>query len=271
MTLALHDVTLELEPNVPYGELLEYWRWLVDESFSPILLSAMGDLFLSSADGTIYRLDTALGRLERIADDRAAFESAALRPENLVTWFRANLLETLRETVNLKPGQCYGYRIPPLLSGKIEAENFEPTSLGIHFGILGQVADQVRATGTGQKIDHVWTESAEVDPSNFATSWMGLREIERNRAYHFDELNMRVSVSPEVAAYMARYGMRGMDNKLKAKSGEDGKAYLEGTAEIVFEVSADGTAMTVYGRDYVGGVPEPDKHEWTRIHEGMFL
>jgi hypothetical protein len=42
--ITMSDLSISQE-GLDAGELLSEWRWLVDETFSPLLLSAVGDLF----------------------------------------------------------------------------------------------------------------------------------------------------------------------------------------------------------------------------------
>ena len=55
----------------------------------------------------------------------------------------------------LGKNQCYGYKIPPVLGGKIEVSNIEPTDIGVHQGILSQIHEQTRNLPEGTKINRV--------------------------------------------------------------------------------------------------------------------
>jgi hypothetical protein len=64
MKLAWDDLTI-IPKGLDFEELMEPWGWLVDESFLPVLLSALGEFFLSDADGAVYWLDTAWASLPK--------------------------------------------------------------------------------------------------------------------------------------------------------------------------------------------------------------
>ena len=57
--------------------------------------------------------------------------------------------------LRLARGQCFSYRLPPMLGGVWEPANFEPTDLSVHFSILGQVCRQVRALPEGTPVSSI--------------------------------------------------------------------------------------------------------------------
>jgi Domain of unknown function (DUF1851) len=57
--------------------------------------------------------------------------------------------------IKLGPGQCYSYKIPPVLGGKIEASNFDATDLLVHLSILGQIHHQVKDLPSGTSIKDI--------------------------------------------------------------------------------------------------------------------
>ncbi len=58
----------------------------------------------------------------------------------------------------LQPGQCFGYKVPPVLGGEVEPDNFEPTDLQVHFGILGQIHREVKDLPEGTPISEIKIE-----------------------------------------------------------------------------------------------------------------
>jgi hypothetical protein len=55
----------------------------------------------------------------------------------------------------LAAGQCYSYKIPPLLGGSFESANVEAMSAMVHFSIMGQIHEQTRHLPPGTKIGRV--------------------------------------------------------------------------------------------------------------------
>ena len=139
--------------QVDLNELLIEWRWLVDEKFTPIAVTAFGDLFLQSSDGSIHRLDAGTGYFCPVARNLEALKEQATVSELQEDWFHWQLLSELRRTgMTLGPAQCYSFRIPPILGGTYDISNFEPASLSVHHGILAQIIRQVKDLPPGTQI-----------------------------------------------------------------------------------------------------------------------
>jgi hypothetical protein len=150
--LTWNDLTVS-PYEVDLGALLADWRWLVDTTYAPVVITALGDLFLRGGDGSIHWLDTVAGRLTKVADDAEEFKSLMVRPEHLDEWFLPQLVGDLKTSgVNLGAGQCYSYKIPPVLSGRIEPSNVEPADLLVHFSLMGQIHRQVKDLPGGTPI-----------------------------------------------------------------------------------------------------------------------
>ena len=55
--------------------------------------------------------------------------------------------------VRLKPGQCYHYKIHPLVGGEYDADNFEAEDILQHFHITGLLAEQASVLPEGAPVD----------------------------------------------------------------------------------------------------------------------
>jgi hypothetical protein len=145
--------------GVDLDGLLSEWRWLADESFDPIVISALGDLFLRNDDGRIFWLNAGSGQLTKVADSAEEFKRLMVQAENANDWFVPQLVgDILASGKRLKAGECFGYKVPPVLGGEIEPDNFEPTDLQVHFGILGQIHRQVKDLPPGTPIGEIKIE-----------------------------------------------------------------------------------------------------------------
>jgi hypothetical protein len=153
MKLTWNDLTINPQ-GLDFDALMESWRWLVDQSFSPVLLSALGDFFLRDEAGAVYWLDTGWGRLTKVAGSLDEFNALRVKPDTAREWFRADLVGQMKTAgIHLEAGQCYGWKTPPVLGGEESAENLEPTDLEIHFGILGEIHEQVKDLPPGTPIN----------------------------------------------------------------------------------------------------------------------
>jgi hypothetical protein len=119
-------------------------------------VTTLGDIFLRDSDGSVHWLDVAGGKLSKVADSEAAFQSA-LRDETLRdNWFLPEVISELASTgPKLRARQCYSYKKPPCLGGSFDAANFEPTDLVVHFSILGQIHAQIKDLPEGTPIGKI--------------------------------------------------------------------------------------------------------------------
>lgn len=155
MRITWNELTVKPD-TIDLESLLTEWRWLVDDTYTPLVLGALGDLFLRRDDGRIFWLDTGWGELHEIAESREAFQAAMVEPENADEWFVPNLVgDLLTSGLRLGPGQCFGYKVPPTLGGEPEIENFEAVDMAVYFGVLGQVQRQVRELPPGTPVSAI--------------------------------------------------------------------------------------------------------------------
>lgn len=158
MRITWNELTVSLN-GVDLDELLSEWRWLIDESYEPVVITALGDLFLRHDDGRIFWLDSGWGQLTEVASSADEFKQLMGQPDNANEWFIPQLVgDILTAGQQLGPGQCFTYKQPPVLGGVIEPDNFEPSDLQVHFGILGQIHRQVKDLPPGTEIGEIQLE-----------------------------------------------------------------------------------------------------------------
>jgi hypothetical protein len=93
-----------------------------------------------------------------VAESADAFQQLLLQPENLDQWFVPQLVgDLLTSGKQLKPGECFGYQVPPVLSGAIAPENFAPIDVRVYFDLLGQIQQQVQALPPDTSIGNIET------------------------------------------------------------------------------------------------------------------
>jgi Domain of unknown function (DUF1851) len=148
---------LTVSPNgIDFDDLLSDWRWLIGEEYQPVVISTLGDLFLRQDDGRIFWLKTGWGQLTEVAVNGEEFKKLMVQPNNAAEWFMPNLVgDLLSSGKRLGPGQCFSYQVPPVLGGEIGPQNFQPTSLSVHFSILGQIHEQVKDLPEGTPIGEI--------------------------------------------------------------------------------------------------------------------
>ncbi len=141
MALTIQDLVVELS-DVSAEPLLEDWTWLLGPNTSPILASALGDLFfLDRADGSVHILSTGDASTTRVADGVEELRQLLRTPEFTEEHLVPGIVAELRNRGKwLGRRQVYSYRVPPILGGEYSVENLEPTDIEVHFALLGQIA-----------------------------------------------------------------------------------------------------------------------------------
>ena len=158
MHITWNELTVSFDKKSA-ADLLDDWRWLLGDSMELFLISSLGDMFLSDSAGHIFWLDTGSGKLKEVAISAAEFKQLIQKREHADQWFIPLLVgDLITSGVKLSPGQCYSYKKPPILGGKITPNNFMPTDLLVHFSILGQLHRQVKDLPPGTKISDIRIE-----------------------------------------------------------------------------------------------------------------
>jgi hypothetical protein len=143
-----------IEPKTPALEALRSsWRWMLGDAWTPLLFSAIGDVFFEVPAGSIWWLSTATGSLEQVAESRFAFQQL-LDTETSDEWFLPGLVEALREHgKTLEPDQCYTYAILPVFAdGDFSVENMHSISASEHYSLTGQVHESIRGAADGSTV-----------------------------------------------------------------------------------------------------------------------
>src|ERR1043165_6979262 len=134
------------------------WRWLIARPARPVLLRALGDLFLEINDG-VYFLDTIAGKLEPAAPSLVEWKLDMRNPERIRDWFLPEFIGELRRKGRpLNAQEVYSPTIPPILGGSMTVENFTPSHWHVHLHVLGQIHEQVRDLPPGTPITKIIVE-----------------------------------------------------------------------------------------------------------------
>lgn len=129
------------------------WRWLLGEGWTPFMFSAIGDVFLEVAAGTVWWLNTATGALEQVAASRQQFMDRLESPR-ADEWLLPGLVDALRAHGKLLAAdQCYSYTILPIFEqGGYSVENMHPVSAAEHYAMTGHVHERLRRLPDGAPV-----------------------------------------------------------------------------------------------------------------------
>jgi hypothetical protein len=138
---------------------LEAWEWIGLDGLTTIAVSAFGEPFFRDTQGAIHQLDTLDGKLNAVAGSLSEFtailQEEAARDELLLAGL---VLGAIGRGLILAPGECYDFKIAPILGGEISADQIETMSFLVKLHIAGQLHDQVRHLAPGTKINSVTLE-----------------------------------------------------------------------------------------------------------------
>jgi hypothetical protein len=150
------------------SSLLSEWRWLVGAVYEPVVMTALGDLFLRDAAGQMYFLDLMCGEFKQVALSQEEFDTLCEDRGRRRSWCTGFLVMELRKLHGeLAPGECYGCKVPLSLGGQLEPDNFRRTSILTHYSVLGQLQHQTKRLPAGTKIDSIKLEHENTKPKSF--------------------------------------------------------------------------------------------------------
>ncbi len=152
MRITWNELTVAFAEDAA-DDFLSEWRWLVGDSVQLMLISSLGDMFLADKAGHVHWLDAGTGQLTEVAGSFDEFQQLRREPENAEEWFVPLLVGDIIESgARLAPGECFGYKLAPIVGGQMEPCNFQPTNLSVHFSILGQLNRQAKDLPEGTSI-----------------------------------------------------------------------------------------------------------------------
>jgi Domain of unknown function (DUF1851) len=143
------------EPAVQSIDALKNaWSWLLGNTWTPFLFSAIGDVFFEISAGTIWWLSTATGDLEQVSDCKSDFLKL-LQSEAIDEWFLPGLVTYLKsEGKVLAHDECYSFHTLPVFEqGSFSAENMFVSSAKVHFETSAEVIRQLRSLKDGAKVN----------------------------------------------------------------------------------------------------------------------
>jgi Domain of unknown function (DUF1851) len=141
------------QTGLDWSALLAEWRWLLPQEFSVWLFTRTGDLFITLPDGSIHVLDVGAGELRRVADNRADACVKIDDPKVADDWLMIPVVDQLVASgCVLGSGQCYSYRVVPVLGGSYALEGRVLLPIREHFGAWGSLHRQVAALPDGAQM-----------------------------------------------------------------------------------------------------------------------
>lgn len=114
---------------------------LLPEGAGVWAVNRIGDVIGVAADGAVYWLDVGTEQVARIAASRDDFMVKINEGSNAKQWLATPLIDDcVAAGMTLQPGQCYGFKVAPLLGGDYVVENMEPMALAEHYTRLAKAS-----------------------------------------------------------------------------------------------------------------------------------
>lgn len=125
--------------------LLETWRWLVPATYQPIMLTKFADWFFTDPAGRVFMLDLVYGEFRQVAPRLEAFNEMLVDENTWHRWFMPGIVRELTQRgLFLKDGQCFGFKLPPVLGGEIDPHNIIATDIAQQLRLMSQIHQRSR-------------------------------------------------------------------------------------------------------------------------------
>jgi hypothetical protein len=145
-----------------WPDLLSGWSDLLPSTFTIWLVNRFGDVIFVADDGSVRMLDVGVGKVTQLANSREEFCKVVDEKNNADLWFLVSLTEAcVAGGAVLAVNQCYGWKVPPLLGGKYQVDNVEPTDIGVHYGVLADIYRQTKDLPDGTNVRLVTIQDPE--------------------------------------------------------------------------------------------------------------
>jgi hypothetical protein len=152
MAFSINDYLID-RAGIDWPDVLSGWSWLLPSQFNLWLVNRFADLFMVLCDGSVHMLDVGIGTLTRIADSRDDFGAKIDEGDNANEWLMIPLVnELVAAGISLQPGQCYGFKFPPVLGGEYTVENVGPLPIWEYLGACGSIHEQLRDVPDGAQV-----------------------------------------------------------------------------------------------------------------------
>ena len=139
------------ESHTPSASILEVlrakWSWAFPEATRVIAQNRFGNLLVELSDRSVWRVCPEDVLASRVAGSAAEVAGLWADEEFQTDWVCDAWVEVAEVRLGpLGEGQCYGFRIWPVLGGTYEAENMVIKSMQAWLAVSGDVGRQVKRT-----------------------------------------------------------------------------------------------------------------------------
>lgn len=152
MAISVSDYLID-QDGIDWPETMKSWSWLLPADFTLWLVTRFADLFIVLPDGTVQMLDIGAGTLSKVANSRDDFCNKIDEGNNANEWLMIPLVDRMAAAgVVLQPGQCYAFKVPPVLGGDYTVENCGSLPVEDYLAAFGSIHEQLRDVPDGSEV-----------------------------------------------------------------------------------------------------------------------
>ncbi|GGD01382.1 T6SS immunity protein Tdi1 domain-containing protein [Aquisalinus flavus] len=145
---------LFVDNTLDWAKVMNNWEGLTPEAFTIYLVNRFGDAFLVDLDGAVHMLDIGACNCKKVARSKGQF--VALLNEHFGNWLMVNATDAcVQHGMTLGQGECYGYKVPPFLGGKIDLGNIYVTKLADYHQKMGRIYQKIKDLPDGTTVQMV--------------------------------------------------------------------------------------------------------------------
>ena len=129
------------------------WGWIGLEPAEITAENSFGNLIVRATDGAYWRICPEELSCQKIASDCGEFEAVLQDDGFQLDWQMARFFALAEQTLGpVHEGKCYCLKIPGVIGGKYEPENFGTISLEELISFSGDLAEQIKDVPDGEQI-----------------------------------------------------------------------------------------------------------------------
>ena len=150
----LHSVEKPAQLPAVLEVLRTKWSWaLLSEATRVVAQNRFGNVLVELSDGSIWRVCPEDATAARVAESEAAIAELWADQEFQTDWTGDAWIEVAEPALGpLEEGQCYGFRVWPVLGGAYEVENMVIKSMLEWLAVSGDVGRQIKDLPSGAQI-----------------------------------------------------------------------------------------------------------------------
>jgi hypothetical protein len=133
--------------------LLSDWRWLCSSPMSLLARNVFGELFLEDESGTVFWLDTTVGKLSKVAQTKTEFLELAETSPKREEWFvEQEALAYANRGLIPSSSQCIGFGVPAVFAEGGTPDKAFVANIYEHVSFLGDLHQQISSLPDGSKV-----------------------------------------------------------------------------------------------------------------------